>query len=511
MTASLTAARETRAPIRLRDPRTPRAAALAGAIAVVLSAAGSWIPSFWGDEATSVMSAERPLPSLFRMLGNVDAVHGTFYLMLHYWVEVFGASPFSVRFPSAIATGLAVAGIVALAERLAGYRVAVYAGLIALLFPRITYMGGEARGYAISAACAVWLTLLFVGLISRRDRRILPWAAYTVLLAVSGYVFLFGLLIVVAHGVVLFAVSRDRWMHRAWVVATAAALALDGPIIFYGIAERRQIAFLSSRDALSPWNALVGQWFGNDVYAALAWAIVAATGFAAWRLHRSGRSLRRLSLPLVAAAWALIPMALLVLANPIHPVYSSRYLTFAAPGAALLIGWAVSRIPGALRLGGRRIPCAVLVLVAMMVASVPTYIGQREPYAENNSDWAEISATIGAHARPGDGIVFDESTIPSLRVRLAEHVYPADYAGLDDVMLRVPFQDNTWWWDGLYHLDSAPVTARLVNVRRLWLVEYRPPGERTDRYGMAHLRSLGFRAVASYKEHASTVYELLRS
>src|SRR3954447_13901286 len=41
---------------------------------------GSWIPSFWGDEAASVMSAQRSMPSLLRMLGHVDAVHGAYYL-----------------------------------------------------------------------------------------------------------------------------------------------------------------------------------------------------------------------------------------------------------------------------------------------------------------------------------------------------------------------------------------------------------------------------------------------
>src|SRR6185312_5693405 len=68
-----------------------------GLITTVIVAIGSWIPSLWGDEAASVLSAERPLPSLFRMLGHVDAVHGTYYFLLHFWVALFGASPFSVR------------------------------------------------------------------------------------------------------------------------------------------------------------------------------------------------------------------------------------------------------------------------------------------------------------------------------------------------------------------------------------------------------------------------------
>jgi mannosyltransferase len=511
MTASLQTAPAARAPIRIRDPRAYPVALIGGLCAVVLCAAGSWIPSFWGDEATSVMSAERPLPSLFRMLGNVDAVHGTYYLMLHYWIEVFGTSAFSVRFPSAIAAGLAVAGTIVLAERLSTFRVAVFAGLVALLLPRITYMGAEARSYSISAACAVWLTVVFVNLITRRDRRAMPWAAYSVLLAVTGYVFLFGMLIALAQLVIVFLVSRDGWIRRAWAIATAVAFALASPVIFYAVAERKQIAFLATRNALSFWNVLVVQWFGNIVFAVLAWALIVAAAIVAWRVLRDPlrrRSLRRLSLPLVAACWAFIPSILLIVGNAAHPVYSARYLSFAAPGAALLIGWILARIPGTVRLR-RRVPRSVVALVVVLLAAVPSYILQRGPYAENNSDWAEVSATVAAHARPGDAIIFDESTIPSLRLRLAMHVYPQDYTGLDDVMLRVPFADNTWWWDGTYSLSA--VTDRLQSVDRVWLLEYRAPGMHTDRYGMADLQSLGFRVTHSFPEHASTVYELERS
>src|ERR1700710_940749 len=91
--------------------RAPFAALVLGAAGLVLSASGSWIPSLWGDEAASVLSAERSLPSLFRMLGHVDSVHGTYYLFLHFWIDAFGASELSVRFPSTIAAGFVVAGV----------------------------------------------------------------------------------------------------------------------------------------------------------------------------------------------------------------------------------------------------------------------------------------------------------------------------------------------------------------------------------------------------------------
>ena len=45
-----------------------------GILATLISVMGSWIPSYWSDEAASVMSAQRTWPQLFNMLGNIDIV-----------------------------------------------------------------------------------------------------------------------------------------------------------------------------------------------------------------------------------------------------------------------------------------------------------------------------------------------------------------------------------------------------------------------------------------------------
>jgi mannosyltransferase len=140
----------TGAALRQRQPvaatrRVPwLTASVLGLIAFTVSVAGSWIPSLWGDEAASIMSAQRPWSSLFTMLGHVDAVHGTYYVFLHLWIDVFGASTFSVRLPSYIAIGAAAAGIVVLVNRLATRhhrRVAVIAGILFAVLPRVSYMG----------------------------------------------------------------------------------------------------------------------------------------------------------------------------------------------------------------------------------------------------------------------------------------------------------------------------------------------------------------------------------
>ncbi|MDQ1579945.1 MAG: mannosyltransferase [Microbacteriaceae bacterium] len=497
------------------DRRSLITAVALGVFATLLSTMGSWIPSFWGDEAASIMSAQRPLSSLFMMTGHVDAVHGTYYLFLHFWINLFGASPFSVRLPPALAVGIAAVGVFVLARRLGGYRVALFAGLIFAFLPRVTYMGEETRSYAMSAAGAVWLTVLLVRLIARNERRILPWAGYSVLLAVSGYLFLFTLLILAAHAVILWSVTRERRMLRTWLAASVAGIVLVSPLIYWAYRERNQISYLAGSGATAPNSLIVDQWFGNVGYAILAWAmvlIVLVLAWIAWRRRRSGTaagyeaSILTPAAPglpsmfIVSASFMFIPPVLLLLANFASAVYTVRYMSFATPGVALMLAFAVT-LP-------KRRWISIVALVLLIAAAVPTYVFERTPYAKNASDWAQAASVVAAHASPGDAVVFDEGTQPSKRLRLALHTYPAAFKGLKDVTLKVPYYKNTWWWDTFYKVPA--VADRFTNIKTVWLLEYKYPGKPADTYGMADLKQLGYTVTKSFTDERSVVYELTK-
>ena len=65
------------------------------AFAIAVSAAGSARPSFWFDEAATISAGSRSLPELWRLLGNIDAVHGLYYLFMHGWMKL-GTSPTAI-------------------------------------------------------------------------------------------------------------------------------------------------------------------------------------------------------------------------------------------------------------------------------------------------------------------------------------------------------------------------------------------------------------------------------
>ena len=471
-------------------------AAVVGVLAVAASAAGSWIPSLWGDEAASLMSATRPLGSLWHMLSYVDAVHGLYYLGLHGWIDVFGPSPFSIRFPSALAIGVCTTAVVWLCGRFGTLPFAVLAGAFTATLPRLIFAGEEARSYAIGAAFAAVLVVIVVEIGWRQGSARGWWIAYTAVFTVAIWTFLYFALMAVAIGavVLLSAPLRGRW--RAWATSTAIAFVLCSPLAWFGFLQRRQIAFLAVRESVTAEVVLKNMWFQEWWFTILAWALilVAVAAFVAEvvRIRRRGGELG-LRLEVVALCWMVLPMGVLFAVTPFTAVYTARYGTFSAPAVAIVMALGVRRLAAFGR--GRWI--AGLAAAAVLVAAVPVAVLQRGPYAKNQSDWNDIAAYIQTHARPGDGIVFDDGARPSQRTRLAKATNPAPFANTTDLLLKTPFTRSYTWYDQTFSIAHAAERGRFDGVDRVWLVELNFQGV-VDTWGQRDLTDLGYHRTARH-------------
>ncbi|MDY0893067.1 glycosyltransferase family 39 protein [Frigoribacterium sp. CFBP9030] len=516
-----------------------RVAVLLGLLAAAISAAGSWIPSFWGDEAASVMSAQRPLPSLFHMVGHIDAVHGLYYLGLHFWIDLFGASPFSTRLPSALAVGAMVAGVVLLVDRLGTRRLAVIAGIVAAVLPRVTSMGTESRSYAIGAALAVWSTWALVRIVTARHRASrADWVVYGVLAGAGVGVFVYFGLIVGVHALLLLALARDARpaaaaggaarhpeggtarlrevgdVVRAWVATVVVALLAVSPIVVFSVAQRGQVSFLARRDTTSPRALLVELWFGDTRFAVVAWALVAVAvvALAAGLLHRArdGWSAAlsvtpRGVLTVTALLLAFVPAVALLALNLAVPAFSGRYLSFSAPAVAILVAIGIDV------LASRRAAVAALGVAVVVGLAAPVWLDQRGPYAKNATGWQDLSALVGEHAVAGDALVFDESPKPSIEPRLALHTYPDGFEGLRDVTLKTPFVDADGWRDDVLTVPEAAAAGRFDDAPRVWFVEYvAADGSTSPKSGLRELLGDGYAEVGSWSTHRARLVELER-
>ncbi len=495
-----------RLPARLRTARNRRILIpwAIGLLAALVSAAGSGNASYWGDEAASVMSAERSIPNLFALLGNIDAVHGSYYLFLHFWTGLVGTGEFAVRLPSAVAVGVAAAGTVMLGRQLLGGRAAIVAGLLFAVIPQVTMMGQEARSYAFGMAAAVWLTNWLVALVRRRDLSPRTWALFGVAVAACLYLFLYLALLALVHVAVFVAFKPGARMWRAWARSLVLAAVLAAPVVFFGLAQRGQIGFLARRNYATLESALVGQWFGSAFFAVAAWALIVVGLVAA---VRSGRRAA-----LVLGVWVIAPTALLFLGNAlVTPMYNLRYVAFCTPAVALLMGFGVTALAALARRRRRRggatgwmLPALAILIVAALAA--PVYLAQRGPYGKDGgSDLRQVADAIERNASPGDAVVFAEDIKPSQKPRLSIDLYPDRFAGLTDVALVTPFTARDQLWDVVRPLPEA--APALLEHDTVWAVER----EGRSLEDVAELQRLGFYPQQMIQVNRSVIYRMVRT
>ena len=465
----ITTVRERRTTVAAVRPATPPArrwdAMAVGLFAVLVSAAGAARPSLWFDEAATISAATRSVPELLAMVGNIDAVHGLYYLLMHGWFTVFPATEFLSRFSSALAVGLAAAGVVALGKTVADRATGVTAGLIFAVLPKVTWAGMETRSYALTMAVAVWLTLFCV--VAARRGRPRMWVLYAALMAVAAVLNVFLILMVPVHGVAVLAYSdraRRRRTLTGWLAAATAATAAVTPFLLFTQTQLFQVGWIYPLGYRTVGMVLQEQYFDHaTAFAPLAGLVLVAGALSARRMGDGARRLAWLTL-----AWIVLPTAALLVYSALRePLYYPRYLSFTAPGFALLMGMCV------VAAARSRVEIAV-VLGVLAVGAAPNYLDQRGPYAKAGMDFSRVADVIDRNAAPGDCLVLDNSTTwapgpirPLLAARPAVYEKLHDYGrGLTPVQRKRLWSSHVAVWAWADKMPDCPA---------LWTVTERDP------------------------------------
>jgi mannosyltransferase len=455
-----------------------------GVLAAMVSSIGSWIPSKWNDEAATQTAATRTLPQLWQMMHHVDAVHGTYYAFMHFWIIAFGTSNFALRAPSMIAVGAACAGVVVLGQRLGTRRIAVCSAIVFMVLPRVTWMGIEARSYALTALVAAWLTVVLVRIVDRRRGR--WWVLYAVLAGVGVMLNVYIALLVVAHGVALL-LSRRRVEEPVrlfvwWAISAVAAAILASPVVWIVVGETGQLPF-GPLTLPSVANTLfIQQYFtgatptlGRSVpvppqtlwgaaailLAICGWVLIIAP-VALRRIRATLGKNRSLGLLAVTVPWIAVPFILLIAFSlVVTPIYTARYFSFTTPAVALLMGTSIAALA---RQWKRVVAIALLVLVTL-----PIFLSQRGPTSKNDTDWQQAASVIQSHAKPGQDIYYGPiRTGSSLSTSKVRDAYPAVLDQLHDITQKTTGVQTNTLWDSQWPLTHARTI--LSTTPLLWVV-----------------------------------------
>lgn len=215
--------------------------------------------SMWNDEGNSARIAERSIDLILE--GAAGDIHPPlYYLTLHVWRGVFGASEAALRALSSVFGVITVLMTFLLGRRLFDARVALLAATIAALNPFQIFYSQEARMYMMLAAIGVVSTYLLVRLLdfwSLKPRIYFVHRRYYVFyvsaLAAGLYTHYAFPFIIVVHFAVVAAWSLYRSGRALAHMANWFALALSAAVLFlpWLPTALRQISNWSSQAALS--------------------------------------------------------------------------------------------------------------------------------------------------------------------------------------------------------------------------------------------------------------------
>jgi mannosyltransferase len=417
--------------------------------ALVTLVIGAWdlgTPSYGRDEAATLDAAARSVPALLRMLTNVDAVHGAYYLLMWPIVHTFGTGEVVLRLPSLLAMTAAAAGVAALGRRLHSPRAGLLAGLVFAVLPQVSRYGQEGRSYAFVLACAVLASYLLVRAVDEPGRRWSP--GYGCAVAALGLLNLFGLLLLVGHAV--FLLAGYRTLLRRWLTVAALACLPALPVVVLAWQQRDQLGWLTAPDAAAPGDLTV--WLAGSIGSTALVSVLIGLGLRS----RTGAKTAWLALPWLVAP----PVLLLSAAEFATPVYVQRYVVYCLPALALPVGVGLAGIALAPR---------VIALLLIAGLGLPTQLAQRQ-VGGHGDEIRAAADIIAAHERPGDGVLYDCPTChyPDMPQEFA-FAYPAAFGPLDHLALaQSPSASGTLRGT---ETDQATLGRRLDGVSRVWLVE----------------------------------------
>lgn len=502
---------------RLRDVSTQsRDSWLIGVCAAVINGVGAANPSLWYDEAATISATNRSLQDLVKLIATSDAAHPFYYFLMHTWFAVFPRTEFWSRAPSLIAIGVATAGVVVLARQLSTRTVAIAAGIVFAVLPRVTWAAIEARPYALTCALSVWWMIVLLQAARRGTR---PWwFVYVVVFVFAVALNIYLSLLILVHLCALMVLRATRSTVVVWALSTVATVALLSPYLAFLVAQAGELEWIEPLDFRTFGFVFGTQYFDRSVpFAILAvTGMCAMVGVAGWR-KRWTETVGHREIVLIAMVWIIIPTAIvLIVSATVRPLYADRYLSFTAPAMALLLGLTVVVI-------GRKPVGIALLIAALAISAVPNYVWQRSDYAKVKMDYSKVADLIERQANPGDCLLLDDTVDwrPG-PIRPLLHARPDSYGELVDVGLGEPSVVAGRLWDA--NLAPFQVVDRIARCDVLWTITQRepelpphevgvalPPGPRfVEANAFWVPRDLGFRLVERWQFNISQVIRAVR-
>lgn len=340
--------------------------------------------SLWLDEATTALVAKMPVGDILEKFMIGDFHPPLYYILMKYWVLVFGSSEISLRIPSVVFGVATVYFTYLIVKKLFDERTANIAGLLAATSGLMIYYSQEARMYGLAAFLVVAAFYFFLTQ---------KWVVFSIILALVGMTDYMALLILPIF--IIFA-GKDLKKVLLSMIPTAGVFILWAPTFLKQIGGGLAVTgtnwgnilgILSWKNlGLIPVKFILGRISFNNT---LVYGVVAG-GAVLFYLFLLGLNILRRPLkgdPLkVLLRWLVVPILLGILISIKIPVlYYFRFI-FCLPALYILVAKGISGFRDA------KFWILFATAIAINILSAGYYLGNPKFQREN---WREIAEVVG--------------------------------------------------------------------------------------------------------------------
>ncbi len=397
---------------------------------------------FWMDEAITTGIASHPvsqIPGILRHDGNPPL----YYMLLHFWMRLFGTSESATHSLSLLFGLLSVPAGMWAGWTLFGRRAGMLAAILFAFNGWLTNYAQETRMYELMALLGIFLTVAFIKAFVDRRRGYL--ILFVACLALMLYTHSWGVFVVIGSIIALipcYVISEDR---RALIRDAVLAFLAAGIVYLPWVPN---LIYQAAHTA-APWSTRPGfgtpilisrQVLGGD-RVTIVLLLGAAIGLGSLFTRRMRRTRD------AAALWALISLCVATLfvawlASQSNPAYVPRYFAPVVASILLIAAFGCSR-------AGIVGPAAV-ALSALFLLNPGTVA------VSHKSDMRDIAGQVSDSLRPGALVVVGQPE----QTPLAWYYLPSGLQFANTIG-RVKDPSYMNWVDALSRLTHANPAATL--------------------------------------------------
>lgn len=301
-----------------------------------------FVQSVWRDEAFSILVASKPITFFISKLSFEPPVY---YVLLHFWIKLFGTSEIAARSLSFLAFAGAVAIVIEWSDRL--FRKTYLAWLVPLLFftnPMLLYYAFEIRTYG-------WYVFFATLSMFAYDRK--RWRLYAASAILGFYTHSYFLFVIASQVLHYAVINRKKLMKKSWVLTDTGVRAffISGlailPWLLKIVAEAAKLKsswyypvdFQLVKSVLgNMYTSYEGTpWYGWRFTAYLSLILIAMFAYA----YKKSRDRSKITYFLISV---FLPLTVVIGISFVKPLFVNRYLIPVTVAIVMLTGYFLAAV-----------------------------------------------------------------------------------------------------------------------------------------------------------------------